>query len=473
MQRPTSRAELRTWIADYCSLTLPETAVCPGHNSPLEYIEHAFFEKGDCFVWACRGGGKTILGAVTTLLDMLFKPGIQVRILAGSFEQAERMYAYLRTFVENNFQENLDGKITERGFKFTNGSRVEVLAQSQRSVRGTHVQKLRCDEIELFTPEIWEAAQLATKSKRPKNNDDGGFIRGSVEGLSTMHMVDGLMSKLTDRARENSIPVFTWCVWDIAQQCPAERPCETCALHDHCQGKAKQSAGYLSIDDLIAMRRRVADRVWENEALCLPPKWEDCVFGRFDRAKNVRRFDPWPNSRYIMGVDFGFAGAFAATWMHVSGKGESGMAHVTGEFVRSRATLRENLHELLRIFGASLPKIAYVDPAGLSVNSHTAESDIRVMKDAGFRVLYPRHRLQPSLRVMERMISPSLGEPTLTIDPNCKKLIAALENYRWQSAQTAKPHKDGVHDHILDALRYGLMGELSLGYKSELTNYTP
>ena len=35
-----------------------------------------------------------------------------------------------------------------------------MLAQSQRAVRGLRVQKLRCDEVEMFNPSIWEAAQL-------------------------------------------------------------------------------------------------------------------------------------------------------------------------------------------------------------------------------------------------------------------------------------------------------------------------
>ena len=36
-----------------------------------------------------------MIGAVATLLDMLFKPGVQVRILAGSKEQSGKMYGYL------------------------------------------------------------------------------------------------------------------------------------------------------------------------------------------------------------------------------------------------------------------------------------------------------------------------------------------------------------------------------------------
>ena len=142
------------------------------HQTPLDYLAHSFLEGcgqdasagGDAVIWACRGGGKTMLGAVATLLDLLFKPGIQVRILGGSFEQSEKMYGYLRSLVQRHFDHLLAAPPTHRRLVLKNGARVDVLAQSDRSVRGQRVQKLRCDEIELFDPGVWQAAQLTTRS---------------------------------------------------------------------------------------------------------------------------------------------------------------------------------------------------------------------------------------------------------------------------------------------------------------------
>ena len=162
--RPFDRASLREWIFGCLRMEMPETALCAGHATPLDYLCHSFFEEeGDAVVWACRGGGKTMVGAVATLLDLLFKPGIQVRILGGSFEQSERMYRYLLSLVQAHFSHCLSAQPTQRRLEFTNGSRVEVLAQSDRSVRGQRVQKLRCDEVELFDEGVWQAAQLVTR----------------------------------------------------------------------------------------------------------------------------------------------------------------------------------------------------------------------------------------------------------------------------------------------------------------------
>ena len=106
MRRPLDREGLRLWVGVVLGLWMPERGVCAGHGTPLDYLCHAFFEEsGDAVVWACRGGGKTMVGAIATLLDMLFKPGVQVRILGGSFEQSEKMYGYLKSMIQQKFPE--------------------------------------------------------------------------------------------------------------------------------------------------------------------------------------------------------------------------------------------------------------------------------------------------------------------------------------------------------------------------------
>src|SRR5438309_268360 len=85
-----------------------------------------------------EGGGKWRLGAVATLLDAVHGEGIAIRILGGSFEQSLRMWEYLAEDVEKLGLAKAKG----RRILFPNGSSVGVLAQSQRAVRGMHVQKL-------------------------------------------------------------------------------------------------------------------------------------------------------------------------------------------------------------------------------------------------------------------------------------------------------------------------------------------
>jgi hypothetical protein len=92
-------------------VTLPDVAVCQGHCSPADYLCHAFLgdlrtpppATGDCCVWANRGGGKTNDAALATLLDSVYKPGTESRILGGSGEQSGRMYQYLTRYIRKGF----------------------------------------------------------------------------------------------------------------------------------------------------------------------------------------------------------------------------------------------------------------------------------------------------------------------------------------------------------------------------------
>src|SRR3982750_695679 len=110
--------QLYDWVTSILKLKLPRSHVCPGHDSPFDYLRHAYFEPaGDCVVWAPRGGGKTRLGAAATLLDLLHKPGVAVRILGGSLEQSLRMWEPLLPDVIPYRPDKLDGKLGARRFK--------------------------------------------------------------------------------------------------------------------------------------------------------------------------------------------------------------------------------------------------------------------------------------------------------------------------------------------------------------------
>ena len=116
--RPITKANLKSYVNAFLDMNVPDKKICPGHCAPMDYLWHAFScdfasslspkpstlnPNSDCIVWANRGGGKTQLAAALTLLDCIFKPNCQVRILGGSLEQSGRMYEYLVNFAEANF----------------------------------------------------------------------------------------------------------------------------------------------------------------------------------------------------------------------------------------------------------------------------------------------------------------------------------------------------------------------------------
>ncbi|MEO1236053.1 MAG: hypothetical protein AAFX76_04625, partial [Planctomycetota bacterium] len=340
--RPRTPDELHRLIERGFGLRVPRTVWGAGSTPPFDYLCHAFFHGGDCVVWANRGGGKTMLGAVATLLDLLFKPGVQVRILGGSLEQSSKMYEHLTALLDrpllsgprkSNTLRDRGGVLavpaTARRVLLANGSRAEVLAGSQRSVRGVRVHKLRCDEVEEFDPAVWEAAQLVTRSGRCGER----WVRGGVEGLSTMHKPFGLMSRLVDAEATTGgaelsgaglkLPgVFRWNAMDVAGRCPEELACEGCVLWDDCGGRAKSvpaGAGFVPIEDLIAQRRRTSDRTWSAEMMCERPAVASSVYPDFDPtpgpdSPHVTPDIAFDGPRWVGGMDFGLRSPHVMLW---------------------------------------------------------------------------------------------------------------------------------------------------------------
>ena len=472
---PRTPDELHHWLRTELDLEVARRPLIEGHAAPFDYLRHAFLgardgggeEPRDCVVWASRGGGKTFLGAVATALDLLFKPGIQVRILAGSLEQAGRMHAHLRAlFARPRLAAQVGGRPTERRLRLRNGSCVELLAQSQASVRGTRVQTLRCDEVELFTPDIWEAAQLVTRSARCGEWD----VRGSIECLSTMHRPHGLMHRLIEEAREGTRRLFRWGVVDVLGRCGDEHACEgdagECPLLPECAGRAKardaagDPPGHVEVADALAMKARVGLATWEAEMLCLRPARTGAVVPEFDPRVHVVEDAPahvlaGPSRAvtWIGGMDFGYRAPTVVLWAAVA----DGVVWVVDERAVSEVVLDEHVRA---IRASGRPRLSWigVDPAGRQRSDQTGISAINVLERAGLRTRSRSLPVQEGLLLVRARLRPADGPPRLYVAARCRGLVESLERHHYpaERPESLEPVKDGS-DHAVDALRYMLV----------------
>jgi hypothetical protein len=364
--RPASPDALWHFVLTVYGLAVPRRAVCPDHQAPFDYLVRAVLHPGrDLVVWACRGGAKTELGAVAAHLDSILRPGCQTRILGGSLDQSEKMYEYLLQKWEGPFARLLAKPPTARRTELVSGSAVEVLTQSPRSVRGQRVHRLKCDEVDEFSPEVWQAAQFVTQSGRGR---DGRWIRAQMEVFSTMHRPLGPMAALVDRIGEtrngeggtrNAAPaaastgrspvppsefrvphLLKWCLWEVIERCPPARSCSRCPLWSDCGGKARQADGYFPIDDAIAQQARASRPAWEAEMLCLRPRTDRLVFSEFDADRHVAPAAYDARLPLYRTLDFGYANPFVCLWVQV--EGEFGFRTsdfgLNGTGVRSAAT---------------------------------------------------------------------------------------------------------------------------------------
>ena len=463
--RPETPEELHGWIRLVMGFTIPRRALLPGRDAPFAYLQHSFFEDSpgprDAVVWANRGGGKTQLGAIATLLDMIFKPGIQVRILGGSMEQSSRMYSYLRQILEREeFLDMVSGRVRQRGVRLTNGSAVELLSQSETSVRGHRVQKLRCDEVELFQPEIWQAAQLVTRSAWC----GGIYVKGAIECLSTMHRPFGLMADLVNENNKKGAKagkrIFKWGVIGVLEKCPAARECETCPLYEDCRGLARQGCGHISIDDAIQQKERTGSKTWQAEMMCVRPERKDAVYPEFDQRVHVRSFAERVNEvkrgagttwRWIGGMDFGFRSPTIVLFACVNAADE---LWIVGEYAAREKTIAEHIES---IRASDFPGMEWIgiDPAGTARNEHSGTTTAALLRRAGIRPRIRRLSITAGIEAVRARLKSGSGKVRLFVDPRCEVLIESLEKYHYppgrENAET--PVKDGW-DHAVDALRY-------------------
>lgn len=496
--RPRTAAGLHGWLRDQLDLVFPTSPLLKGHAAPFDYLAHAFFDGGvprdtreggglpvlgpdspDCVVWANRGGGKTFLAAVATLLDLVFKPTIEIRVLGGSLEQAGRLHAHLRTLFETPaLAELVEGRITDRRLRLINRSNVELLAQSQRSVRGTRVQKLRCDELELFDPEVWEAAQLTTRSKRC----GGVWVPGTIECLSTLHVPYGLMYRLVREASDRSAgpgrTLFKWGVVDVLGACGDEHRCDACALQPECAGRAKardaagDPPGHVPVADALTLKSRVGEATWAAEMLGTRPKRTDCVLPEFDPRVHVVDAPPGPrpDRLWLAGMDFGIRAPTVVLWATLDGDGTILVAH---ERVVAGEVLAAHIEAIRSGGGAGLPVPEWVgvDPAGRQRSDQTGLSPVQAMRKAGLTVRDRRLGVAAGLDLLRARLKPASGPPTLRIHRACATLVESLERYRYPSdrPESLEPVKDGS-DHAVDALRY-LIQNLDAGYRTERSQW--
>jgi hypothetical protein len=504
---PQNPGELARFLRERLGITVPGSA---GDGcSPLAYLSHTFFEgrrfvsadvaeddrdAADCVVWANRGGGKTFLGAVATMLDLIFKKGIQVRILGGSLEQSKRMQEHLSRLFEHEAAAELlkPGRFGRgaRSISLRNGSRAEVLAASETSVRGVRVQKVRCDEVELFDAALWRAVQLTTRSLKVKG-PWGESVCGSIEALSTMHLPYGIMWDLVGAgvggtgespAAAPKRRVFRWGLADVLESCGNEHACTACNLFEDCRGRAKaiapEQGGHVRIVDAQMQKRRVDVATWRSEMLCLEPRTHDLVYAEFDPRLHVLGLagedgdGEGEGDTYIAGMDFGFR---AETAILVARLRADGTVVVEHELIAKQRVLRrhvEALEALMRPRGGlgALEWLA-ADPAGNARNEQSGKANIQILRDAGVAARSRRQDVEKGIAQVRARLAPATGPARLFVHARCTRLIECLRRYHFKpgDGRSQVPAK-GEFDHACDALRY-MVGMLDAGHEVKVTTW--
>ncbi|HEX8524583.1 MAG TPA: hypothetical protein VF669_20170, partial [Tepidisphaeraceae bacterium] len=155
-------------------------------------------------------------------------------------------------------------------------------------------------------------------------------------------------------------------------------------------------------------------------------------------------------SELWVGIDFGFSNPFVALWVR---RYSDGTVHVLDEYVQSGQTMDRHIVELRQRGRGAITAIG-CDPAGSATNDQTAQSNVELLRKAGFSVRTRGSKIQEGLEHIRRGLKTADGRTSLFVHSRCALLIKAMEAYRYPDGPGEVPVKDNENDHLVDALRY-------------------
>jgi hypothetical protein len=254
---PKTKEHLAVYCATVLGIRFPSPAsdeeycVKNNHKSPLDALWAAYAEIDDFSIWyAMRGSGKTFDLSGLGFLESTFKHGCGITILGGSLEQSMKAVSYLKSLWDLPGMPRhllINSEIGGRGYKLNNGSWIEALAASPKSVRGPHPQKLRLDEVDEMAKVIYDAAFGQPKANRG--------IKDNIIVSSTLHHASGLMTDIIDTRDKTGAVLYPWCIHEVTEP-----------------------RGFWTIEEIERKRKQITKEMWDSEYLLKRPKVGDTIF---------------------------------------------------------------------------------------------------------------------------------------------------------------------------------------------------
>jgi hypothetical protein len=198
-------------------------------------------------VLAPRGGGKTFGAAILATAFFLFKD-FDAGIVAGSETQALTLYSYILEWLELPETEESVDRLRRSDLAGIHGNRIVAKTASARSIRGMHLGRgkrgalLIIDEEAEAEEDVVRAARYTVRTAEP----------ALILRASTFHKLTGSFARLVEDCSSQGYELYRWSSFDIARPCPYE--CKCCPVNEfrekYCKGKAKQSQGWIDIDEI-------------------------------------------------------------------------------------------------------------------------------------------------------------------------------------------------------------------------------
>jgi len=301
-----------------------------------EFICDMFFERQQqAILWKPRGGGGSLAAAILIWLMMVYRQKSFID-MAGSGEQAKRVYEYTTQFwycVPELAEAMLAKDPLQSETALKNGVTLTCVPASEKAARGRHVPGFVADESCQEDPRVGKILHAAVQSVLSEPNF-------TIVLLSTFHVPFGFFQENWDLAEERGFARYRWDVYDCMSRCEVgldeateddpqalgycQRECpltevvpdldaEGRTVGEHlegCNGRARTACGHLSRDNVLKakMLNRGTD-VWAVEHECKRPTASGMIYHSERVQESVTPLSdlvrPEGNVRRAVGIDWG------------------------------------------------------------------------------------------------------------------------------------------------------------------------
>lgn len=242
--------------------------------------------------------------------------------MAGSETQALTLYSYILEWLELPETEESVDRLRRSELVGINGNRIVAKTASARSIRGLHLGRGKRGAL-LIIDEEAEAEEDVVRAARytVRTADPALILRAS-----TYHKLTGSFARLVEDHNSQGYELYRWDSFDVAKPCPYE--CKSCPVNEfrerYCKGKAKDSQGWIDIDEIVGEWRDTNRETFEVEVMGMRPASAGCVIEpeAIDRAvvkEGEVREDVCYGYGGCYGIDWGFAGMTAVVVLGLSG----------------------------------------------------------------------------------------------------------------------------------------------------------
>ncbi len=318
---------------------------------------------------------------------------------------------------------------TRMTIRLVNGSRIELKgADNPDTLRGVGINFLVLDEAQDMKPDTWE------KVLRPTLASTGGqviFI-GTPKSFNWLYDLYVLGQRGdTYKDDKGKIVINQWKSWQFPTI----------------------MSPFIPRAEIEHARREMDPKSFKQEFEASFETMSGRVYYAFDRKVHVGDYAFNPHLPIIIGQDFNID-PMSSVIMQVQPNGE---IWVIDEAILYGSNTQETSDEIARRFHRQMNQITfYPDPAGASRSHGRGESDLDILRDAGFkRIVYRRKHPPVADRVnsVNRLLMSAEGSIRMRFDRKCKKTIEAMEQTIYKAGTRDVDKSMGV-EHPADALGY-------------------